>query len=82
MSKAPQQWPWILSCSILALACLIQNARAADDEEYYELMRVFVDTFEQIDRNYVKDVDRRELVEAAVRGMLSELDPYFQLHQS
>ena len=45
-------------------------------DEYYELMRVFVDTFEQIDRNYVKDVDRRELVEAAVRGMLSKLDPY------
>jgi carboxyl-terminal processing protease len=46
------------------------------DDEYYELMRVFVDTFEQIDRNYVKDVDRRELVEAAVHGMLSKLDPY------
>ncbi|REJ92387.1 MAG: S41 family peptidase [Planctomycetota bacterium] len=47
-----------------------------DSEEYYELMRVFVDTFEQIDRNYVKDIDRRELVEAAVRGMLAKLDPY------
>jgi carboxyl-terminal processing protease len=46
------------------------------EDEYYQLMRVFVDTFEQIDRNYVKDVNRRELVEAAVRGMLSRLDPY------
>ncbi|MFO1092111.1 MAG: S41 family peptidase [Planctomycetaceae bacterium] len=45
-------------------------------DEYYELMRVFVDTFEQIDRNYVKSVDRRELMEAALRGMLSKLDPY------
>lgn len=45
-------------------------------DEYYELMRVFVDTFEQIDRNYVKSVDRRDLMEAAVRGMLSKLDPY------
>lgn len=45
-------------------------------DEYYELMRIFVDTFEQIDRNYVKDVDRRELLEAALRGMLSKLDPY------
>ena len=49
---------------------------AATEAEYYELMRVFVDTFEQIDLNYVKDVDRRELIEAAVRGMLSKLDPY------
>lgn len=75
MSKPPQQWAWIVSCVFLAVACVIKSARA-EDEEYYELMRVFVDTFEQIDRNYVKDVDRRQLVEAAVRGMLSELDPY------
>jgi carboxyl-terminal processing protease len=46
------------------------------DQEYYELFRLFADTFDQIDRNYVKDVSRRQLVEAAVRGMLSELDPY------
>ena len=48
----------------------------ANSDDYYELMRVFVDTFQQIDRNYVKEIDRRELVDAAVRGMLAELDPY------
>ena len=48
----------------------------SEDEEYYELMKVFVDTFEQIDRNYVKDVDRRELMEAAIKGMLARLDQY------
>ena len=46
------------------------------EEQYFELMRVFADTFEQIERNYVKDVDRRKLVEAALRGMMDELDPY------
>lgn len=45
-------------------------------DEYFELMRTFVDTFEQVDRNYVKDVDRRKLLEAALRGMIKELDPY------
>jgi len=49
---------------------------APESSDYYELMRVFVDTFQEIDRNYVKEVDRRKLVEAAVRGMLEELDPY------
>lgn len=56
-----------------------QPAQAEDtpkDEEYYKLMKVFVDTFEQVDRNYVKNVDRRKLMEAAIRGMLDELDPY------
>src|SRR5947207_2401667 len=46
------------------------------EDQYFELMRVFADTFEQIERNYVKDVDRRKLVEAALRGMMEELDPY------
>jgi carboxyl-terminal processing protease len=48
----------------------------AKSDEYYELMKIFVDTFQQIDRNYVKDVDRKALVEAAVKGMLDKLDPY------
>ena len=49
---------------------------ASKEDQYFELMRVFADTFEQIERNYVKDVDRRKLVEAALRGMMEELDPY------
>lgn len=46
------------------------------DDRYYELFREFVDTFEQIDRNYVKEVDRERLMQAAIQGMLMELDPY------
>lgn len=53
------------------------NTKAAStDEEYFELMKLFVDSFEQIDRNYVTPVDKRELLEAAMRGMLGKLDPY------
>ncbi|GAB5442060.1 MAG: S41 family peptidase [Fuerstiella sp.] len=42
----------------------------------YELMKLFVETYQQVDRNYVRDVDRRELVEAAIQGMLQRLDQY------
>lgn len=48
----------------------------AKRDEDYELMRLFVDTFENIERNYVKDVDRRQLIQAAIRGMVTQLDPY------
>jgi carboxyl-terminal processing protease len=48
----------------------------ADDEEYYELFKVFADTMDQVERNYVKNVSRRELMEAAIRGVLGKLDPY------
>lgn len=70
--------PWLL---ILSLA-VAMNFTTADDkqkskaDEYHELMGVFVDTFEQVERNYVKDVDRRKLLEAALTGMVRELDPY------
>ncbi len=49
---------------------------ANSGDEYFELMQVFVDTFDEIDQNYVKDVDRRKLIESAIRGMLADLDPY------
>ena len=53
-----------------------KTAPKPKQDEYFELMQTFVDTFEQVDRNYVKDVDRRKLLEAALRGMIKELDPY------
>lgn len=42
----------------------------------YQLMTLFVDAFTQIETNYVRDIDRRELMESAIRGMVSELDQY------
>mgnify|MGYP002622083516 FL=1 len=42
----------------------------------YELYQIFADTIDQVERNYVKDIDRRELVEAAIKGVLDKLDPY------
>jgi len=65
-----------LSCLLLAFAVSVPLRGAEKDDDYYELMQVFVDTFEQIDRNYVKDVDRRDLLEAAIEGMLEKLDQY------
>ncbi len=47
-----------------------------DDDEYYELYKSFADSLDQIEHNYVKDISRRELMEAAIRGMLTKLDPY------
>lgn len=49
--------------------------RLSRDEDY-ELFSVLVDTLDQVERNYVKDISRRELVEAAIKGVLSKLDPY------
>jgi carboxyl-terminal processing protease len=39
-------------------------------------LRTFTDVFNQVRRNYVESVDDRTLLESAIRGMLSELDPH------
>lgn len=71
-------------CLLLALmvSSPFQSLSYADDkekekdEDYYQMMKLFADTYEQIERNYVKDIDRRVLLEAAIRGMVQELDQY------
>lgn len=45
-------------------------------QDDYELYRVLVDTIDQVERNYVTEVNRRELIESAIRGVLGKLDPY------
>lgn len=62
---------------IVGFCCFASpSAQAATEDEYFELMKLFVDSFEQIDRNFVEPVDRRELIEAAMRGMILKLDPH------
>jgi carboxyl-terminal processing protease len=39
-------------------------------------LRTFTDVFNQIRRNYVEEVDDKTLLDAAINGMLSELDPH------
>lgn len=53
-----------------------REQKRLQDEEYLRLFKLLADTFDQVDRNYVKEVDRRRLMEGAIRGMLAELDPY------
>jgi carboxyl-terminal processing protease len=59
-----------------APAAPAEVVESATEEQYFELMRVLADTFEQVDKNYVKQVDRRRLIEAAIKGMMKELDPF------
>ena len=61
----------------LAAAVCWQAAHSAPaKDEDAELYRLFVDALEHVDRSYVKPVNRRELIESAINGMLDGLDPY------
>jgi carboxyl-terminal processing protease len=49
---------------------------AKPKDEMLELYGLFVDAVEKVEANYVRPVSRRELLEAALEGMLQNLDPH------
>ena len=53
-----------------------ERESSAQEDDYYELLKLFVDTLDQVERNHVKGVSRRELIEAAIAGMLAKLDEH------
>jgi carboxyl-terminal processing protease len=60
----------------LTLGAWWQSSHGARDKEAAELYGTFVDAVEQVQANYVQPVDRKALLESALHGMLSDLDPY------
>jgi len=62
----------------LALALLAPQASHVDaaNSDTYEQLNLFGDVFERVRAEYVEEVSDEELIEAAIRGMLSSLDPH------
>lgn len=53
-----------------------ENDKPADTAETYRLLKLFGDVFERTRAQYVEPVKDDELVEAALNGMLTRLDPH------
>lgn len=49
---------------------------ATKPSSVYEQLDLFGDIFERVRSDYVEEVDAAELIEAAINGMLSSLDPH------
>ncbi len=66
----------LLASTALGLSLpLLAEEKQAPDLPIQEL-RAFADIFGRIKQNYVEPVDDKELLEYAIRGMLSGLDPH------
>ena len=50
--------------------------QANDNAEAYRLLNLFADTLEQTKKSYVEEVTDKKLIEAAINGMLTSLDPH------
>jgi carboxyl-terminal processing protease len=51
-------------------------ARGAVDSTAYDQLGLFSDAFERVRANYVRPVKDSELIDAAIQGMVSNLDPH------
>jgi carboxyl-terminal processing protease len=65
----------VAAVSVLSWQAL-HGAKPKDDMQ--EMYGLFVDAVEQVETNYVRPVNRRELLESALKGMLQNLDPHSQ----
>ena len=49
---------------------------AEEDKDVYKYLNLFGEAFEKIKNNYVEPVNSKDLIESAIEGMLSSLDPH------
>ncbi|TGD44728.1 S41 family peptidase [Pseudotabrizicola sediminis] len=63
----------VLTTQFAAPLIAQENSRNAN---VYEQLDLFGDIFERVRAQYVEEVDSKELIEAAINGMLTSLDPH------
>jgi len=67
----------LAALSIVALLLLaVPSAQTQTSSETYRQLNLFGDIFERVRADYVDEVSDQKLIESAVNGMLSSLDPH------
>ena len=66
---------------ILSVKAMAEDAQSAptaksESENLYEQLKIFGGVLEKVQREYVDEPENRELIEAAMVGMLQSLDPH------
>jgi len=55
---------------------------ANKNDSFYEQLNVFGEVLERIRTDYVKETEEKDLIEAAINGMLTSLDPHSAYHSA
>ncbi len=53
-----------------------RTAQGGESKEIYEYLRTFSDVIDLVKRNYVEEVKDKDIVYAAIKGILESLDPH------
>ena len=60
---------------LLSKWSLLENVDAKEDS-HYKRIKVFAESLSLVNKNYVEEVDEKDLVYGAIKGMLNSLDPH------
>ena len=67
---------YVIPAAALALIPAATAVQAANDAETYRHLDQLMDVFERVRAEYVDQVDDKTLIEGAINGMLTSLDPH------
>jgi carboxyl-terminal processing protease len=68
---------WLLGAAFaLALALSPGIPDCAETDKTYTSLKLFVDVLEELEKNYVDEVDADTLIHNAIKGMVGNLDPH------
>jgi carboxyl-terminal processing protease len=67
----------LICVPLFSLVFWQQNGRvSATPQQVYEHLEIFANIFSILEQNYVEEIDPQEVIQGAIRGMLSALDPH------
>ncbi|MBP1749204.1 MAG: carboxyl-terminal protease [Deltaproteobacteria bacterium] len=81
MSKKTKVFLSLFFVSVFLLGIMIgaqgkKTAQGGESKEIYEYLRTFSDVIDLVKRNYVEEVKDKDIVYAAIKGILESLDPH------
>ena len=53
-----------------------ENVQAKEQNEFYEKIDLFGDVLETIESDYIDEIDKSQIMDSAINGVLQSLDPY------
>ena len=68
--------PWAVAALALCWAVLPAGSQSTNNNDTYRQLNLFGEVFERVRADYVESVTDEQLVESAINGMLSALDPH------
>ena len=67
---------YFLLAILLASILIVPKTYASDHHEDIDLFKLFLRVFTEAEKKYVDEIDKDQLMDSALKGMLNSLDPY------